>query len=154
MQVHLSAEQHFADAPTAVFEQSLVPSRFVAAFRGAGPIPALTKIELLGEPALGAQRAVHSSDGAVLRERITAFEPGVRHAYQLSGLRPPLAWLVSQGEADWRFERTPGGGTQVRWDYVFTLTTALAWPLAAPLLKLFMQRAMRECLQALAEGKH
>lgn len=150
MQVRLSAEQHFADAPASVFAQSLDPSRFVAAFRGAGPIPALTKIELMGEPALGAQRAVHSSDGAVLRERITAFEPGVRHAYQLSGLRPPLAWLVSQGEADWRFERTPGGGTQVRWDYVFTLTTALAWPLAAPLLKLFMQRAMRECLQALA----
>lgn len=152
MQVRLSAEQYFADAPTAVFAGSLDPSRFVAAFRGAGPIPALTKIELLGEPALGAERAVHSSDGAVLHERITAFEPGVRHAYQLSGLRPPLAWLVSQGEADWRFAAV-GNGTQVCWEYVFTLTTPLVWPLAAPLLKIFMQRAMRECLQALAEGQ-
>lgn len=153
MQVHLSAEQHYADAPTGVFARSLDPLRFVAAFRGAGPIPALTKIELLGEPALGAERAVHSSDGAVLHERITAFEPGVRHAYELSGLRPPLAWLVRRGEADWRFEPMRDGGTQVRWDYVFTLTTPLAWPLAAPLLKLFMQRAMRDCLQALAAGE-
>ncbi|MFT3808006.1 SRPBCC family protein [Arenimonas sp.] len=167
MQVRLSAEQRFAAAPALVFAQSLDPQGFVAAFRGAGPIPALTRIELLGEPALGAQRAVHSSDGAVLHERITAFEPGVRHAYELSGLRPPLAWLVRKGEADWRFApvaavahynlmaegfiRIPEG-TDVRWDYVFTLTTPLVWPLAAPLLKLFMQRAMRECLRALAQG--
>ena len=150
MPVRLSAEQHFADAPDVVFARSLDPRRFVAAFRGAGPIPALTKIELLGEPALGAERAVHSRDGAVLHERITAFESGVRHAYQLSGLRPPLAWLVRRGEADWRFAAL-GEGTHVRWDYVFTLTTPLVWPLAAPLLKLFMQRAMRDCLQALAE---
>ena len=153
MQVRLSVQQLFADAPASVFARSIDPRRFVAAFRGAGPIPALTKIELLGEPALGAQRAVHSSDGAVLHERITAFEPGARHAYQLSRLRPPLAWLVRKGEADWRFALSPDGGTDVRWDYLFTLTTPVVWPLAAPLLKLFMQRAMRECLQALAEGE-
>ena len=150
MQVLLSAEQPFVAAPDVVFARSLDPQRFVAAFRGAGPIPALIKIELLGEPALGAERAVHSRDGAVLHERITAFEPGLRHAYELSGLRPPLAWLVSKGEADWRFALSPDGGTHVRWDYLFTLTTPLVWPLAAPLLKLFMRRAMRECLQALA----
>jgi hypothetical protein len=149
MQVHLVAEQHVAAAPARVFALALDPACFVRAFRGAGPIPALTRIEQLGEPMLGAERDVHSDDGAVLRERITAFEPAERHAYELSGLQPPLAWLVRQGEADWRFE-AEGEGTRVRWDYVFTLTSPLAWPLAAPLLKIFMRRAMRDGLRRLA----
>lgn len=149
MQVRLCAELYFTATPERVFSSTLDPARFVAAFRGAGPIPALTAIELLGEPGVGAARAVHSADGAVLHERITAFEPAQRHAYTLSGLRPPLAWLVRRGEADWCFE-PEGDGTRVRWSYVFTLTSPLAWPLAAPLLKLFMQRAMRDCLRALA----
>ena len=123
----------------------------MAAFRGAGPIPALTRIAQLGEPAEGAERAVHSADGAVLRECITAFEPGARHAYALSGLKPPLAWLVRRGDADWRFV-AEGDGTRVRWDYLFSLTTPLLWPIAAPLLKGFMQRAMRDCLAALARS--
>ena len=99
MHVHLSAEQHFAATPAVAFALTLDPERFVAAFRGAGPIPALTRIAQLGEPAEGAERAVHSADGAVLRECITAFEPGARHAYALSGLKPPLAWLVRRGDA-------------------------------------------------------
>lgn len=149
MQVRLSAEQRFDAAPATVFTWALDPARFVEAFRGAGPIPALTNIELHGPPGLGAERSVHSADGAVLRERVTAFEPGRRHGYTLSGLRPPLAWLVRTGEADWRFE-PDGEGSRVRWDYVFTLTSALAWPIAAPMLTLFMQRAMRDCLGALS----
>ena len=148
MQVLVSAEQRFSAAPAIVFAGSLDPVRFVAAFRGAGPIPALTRIELLSPPALGAERAVTSADGAVLHERITAFVLGERHAYELSGLKPPLAWLVRKGEADWRFV-ADGSGTLVRWNYVFTLTTPLVWPIAAPLLKIFMQDAMRECLLAL-----
>lgn len=149
MKVHLSATQQVAALPTSVFALALDPVRFVQAFSGAGPIPALTRIEPLGAPALGAMRRVHSSDGAVLCERITAFEPARRHAYELSGLRPPLAWLVRRGEADWLFEPA-GAGTHVRWDYAFTLTSPAAWPLAAPLLRVFMQRAMRRCLRALA----
>lgn len=149
MQVHLSAEQRIQATPAAVFALALDPLRFVQAFRGAGPIPALTRIDRLAEPALGAERAVHSADGAVLHERITAYVPDQRHAYELSGLRPPLAWLVRHGEADWHFG-AEGDATHVRWTYVFTLTSPLAWPLAAPLLKLFMQRAMRDCLRALA----
>lgn len=149
MKVCLSVEQSFAASPDAVFALALDPDHFVRAFRGAGPIPALTRIEQLGEPMLGAQREVHSADGAVLQERITAFDPAERHAYELSGLKPPLSWLVRQGEADWRFIED-GQGTRVRWDYAFTLTSPLAWPLAAPLLRIFMQRAMRDGLRALA----
>jgi hypothetical protein len=38
----------------------------------------------------------------------------------------------------------------VTWDYAFTLTHALAWPIAAPLLHLFMRTAMQNCLDAMA----
>lgn len=150
MQIRLSAEQRFDAAPASVFARALDPQRFVSAFRGAGPIPALTRIELHGEPALDAERSVHSADGAVLRERITGFEFGKRHTYTLSGLRPPLAWLVRQGDAEWRFDGDDEG-TRVRWAYAFTLTSPLAWPIAAPLLGLFMHRAMRDCLRTLAQ---
>jgi len=38
----------------------------------------------------------------------------------------------------------------VSWDYAFTLTSVFAWPLAAPLLHIFMRGAMRRCLAAMA----
>jgi len=40
----------------------------------------------------------------------------------------------------------------VIWRYRFELATPLAWPLAAPLLTIFMQGAMRRCLAAMAQA--
>jgi hypothetical protein len=149
MLVALSVERTIHAAPAAVFELALDPARFPATFRGCGPIPALRRINLTSAPAVGATRAVESSDGSVLTERITAYDPPHRHAYVLTGMRPPLAWLARAGNADWSFANVDNG-TQVQWNYAFELTSLFAWPVAFPLLQIFMRAAMRRCLAAMA----
>ena len=142
MVIDLIARLTLAAAPATVFALTLDALRFPTLFRGFGPIPALTRISLHAAPAV---------DGGRMTECITALEPGHRHAYSLSGFRPPLSWLVRAGHADWQFTAN-GDGTTVVWRYRFELTTPLVWPLAAPLLKIFMQGAMRRCLLAMAQA--
>jgi len=149
MKIEICVARTLAAPPAAAFALALDASRFAATFTGCGPIPALRRITVHGAPAVGSTREVESSDGSLLTERITAFDPPRQHAYTLSGLQPPLAWLVSTGDADWTFADADGA-TRVNWRYAFTLTSALAWPLAAPLLHVFMRAAMRRCLDAMA----
>lgn len=147
--VLLAASRTIRATPQATFALTLDPERFPAVFRGYGPIPAIRAITLHAPPAIGATRELRNSDGSKPVERITALDAPRRHAYVLSGLAAPFSWLVRAGHADWTFERRDSG-THVRWEYRFELTSALAWPLAAPLLHLFFVRAMRRCLAAMA----
>lgn len=149
MRVQVSVERTISAPASAVFALALDAERFPATFRGCGPIPGLRRIVLHAPPALGSTRDVESSDGSVMTERITELDPPRRHCYTLSGLRPPLAWLVSQGNADWTFADA-GTATRVTWRYTFELTSAFAWPVAWPLLHVFMGGAMRRCLAAMA----
>ena len=145
MAVHLAADRWFDAPPDAVFALSVDPARFPALFAGMGPIPALTRITPDAPSAVGATRQVVSADGSNLTERIVAWDPPRLHRYVLSGFAAPLAWLVRAGTAEWRFADRDGG-TAGAWTYDFELTSPAAWPLAAPLLKVFMQGAMRRCL--------
>ena len=148
MHVQLEVERLFSALPEAVFALALDPERFPATFTGCGPIPAIRRITAHAAPAVGSTRTLENSDGSVLGERITAFEPARRHAYVLTGLRAPLGWLVREGQADWTFDARDGG-TQVCWRYRFELTSPLVWPIAWPLLQGFMRTAMRRCLEAM-----
>jgi hypothetical protein len=149
MQVHCHAERNFSCPPARVFELMVDPVRFPLAFRGYGLIPAIRTIELETPLAAGAIRRIHNADGSTLTEQITILDPPSLHAYTLGGFRPPFSWLVVRGDARWSVD---GEDSQafVRWDYVFTLSTGLAWPLAAVLLRVFMARAMQRCLDNMA----
>lgn len=149
MKIALIVDRTIAAPADAVFALALDPRQFPTTFAGCGPIPALRRITPHASPAIGMTRDVESSDGSVLTERITALQPPHRHAYTLSGLRPPLAWLVKSGDADWSFAEV-GAGTHVIWRYAFTPTSAFAVPVAWPLLRIFMRAAMRRCLAAMA----
>jgi uncharacterized protein YndB with AHSA1/START domain len=149
MGIELRVERTINAPPATVFALALDAARFPATFRGCGPIPALRRITANIPSAVGSTRTVESSDGSIMTERITAFDAPHRHAYTLSGLRPPLAWLARGGDAEWTFA-SAGDGTRVSWRYAFTLTSAVAWPIAAPLLHIFMRGAMRRCLAAMA----
>jgi hypothetical protein len=151
MIIKLRVERAIAAPVDAVFALALDTERFPATFRGCGPIPALRRITAHTPAAVGSTRSVESSDGSALTERVTALDPPRRHAYTLSGLRPPLAWLVRSGDAEWTFVEA-NGGTCVTWCYAFTLTTVLVLPLAWLLLQLFMRVAMRRCLRAMARA--
>ena len=149
MGIQVRVERTIRAPATAVFALALDGARFPAMFRGYGPIPALRRMTAQAPAAVGSTRLVESSDDSILTERITALDPPHRHAYTLSGLRPPLAWLARGGDALWTF--TPAGdATRVSWRYAFTLTSAFAWPVAALLLHVFMRGAMRRCLAAMA----
>lgn len=148
MHLDLQAIAHFAAAPERMFALAVDAERFPSLFRGFGPIPALRRITLHGPLAVGVTRDVEGADGVVMLETVTALDPGRRHAYTLSRLRPPLSWLVRVGQADWTFVPRDGG-TEVTWRYRFELTSPLAWPIAAPLLRIFMQGAMQRCLAAM-----
>ena len=149
MNVLLRTERKIRASPEAVYALSLDAQRFPTVFTGFGPIPGLRRITLHAPLAIGSTRELEDNDGLVLNERITALDPGRRHAYTLSGLHPPLAWLVRTGLADWRFAPV-AEGTQVVWTYDFELTSPLAWPLAWPLLNNCMRGAMRRCLDAMS----
>ncbi|MGH8081940.1 MAG: SRPBCC family protein [Lysobacter sp.] len=155
MHLSLTAERRIAAAPEAVFALALDCDRFPTFFQGYGPIPGLKRITPLSPAAVGSLRSLENLDGSKLMERITALETPHRHAYLLSGFQPPLAWLAREGHADWSFERESVDGndsTRVVWRYRFELTSALAWPLAAPLLHGFMRAAMQRCLDRMAQA--
>lgn len=152
MHIDLQATSHFAAAPQTVFALAVDGERFPSLFRGYGPIPGLRRITLHGPLAVGVTRDVEGEDGAVMLETVTALDPGRRHAYTLSRLRAPLSWLVRAGHADWDFAPRDGG-TDIVWRYRFEPTSPLAWPIAAPLLRVFMQGAMRRCLAAMVQAR-
>ena len=151
MNIKLCVTRTINAQPAAAFALALDADRFPATFSGCGPIPGLLRITPHAPPAVGSTREVESSDGSRLTERITALDPPQRHAYTLSGLRPPLAWLVRTGDADWTFAQD-NGGTRVVWRYAFTLTSVFVLPLAWPLLHVFMRGAMQRCLAAMARS--
>lgn len=149
MQVVVTAARCCPAPVAAVFACAVDPARFPAMFRGFGPVAGITRIDYADAPAMGARRRVTFTDGSSLQETVTAWDEPVRHAYQLTGFRPPMSWLVREGNADWRF-RAQGSDADVTWSYVFTLSGVLAWPFAKPLLAWCMGTAMRRCLDALA----
>lgn len=146
MSIVLVVQHRFAHPVDEVFALSVDTERFPQTFAGYGPIPALRRIVLDGALRVGSEREVHSSDGSVLRERVTALHPPLHHAYTLSGFRAPLGWLVRTGHADWQLQPLQDGAL-VTWCYRFEPTHAAARPLAGLLLRSCMQPAMRRCLQ-------
>jgi hypothetical protein len=151
MNVLLRTEREIRALPEAAYALSLDTERFPALFTGFGPIPGLRRVTLHAPSAVGSTRELEDNGGLVLEEHITALDPGRRHAYTLTGLHPPLAWLARSGRAEWTFAPVTQG-TQVVWTYDFELTGRLAWPIAWPLLHGFMRGAMRRCLEAMARA--
>ena len=147
MAITLTVQRCLPASAAAVFALITDGARFP--FPGYGPISAIKTVVLDAPLAVGSTRQIHNADGTVLTERITALDPPVRHAYELSGFSAPFSWLVRLGEADWTLQATEGG-TLVRWSYRFSLTSPIVYPLSAPLLKIFMRRAMQRCLAAMS----
>lgn len=151
MKVRCHASVVLPCPPEVAYARVVDADGFAALFVGFGPIPAVREVRLDAPLAPGSTRRVHNSDGSVLLERITALDPPCRHAYVLSGFSAPFSWLVTRGDADWCITRIDTG-TRVDWQYEFALTHALAYPVAAPLLGIFMRGAMRRCLANLARS--
>jgi membrane protease YdiL (CAAX protease family)/uncharacterized protein YndB with AHSA1/START domain len=130
-----------------VFDVVVAPETIPLVFHGHGPIPGSTHAEMVddGGMAVGAIRRVTNTDGSVVDEKITGFDPPSHQAYRLvSGVRFPFTLLVEGASGEWRFEQE-GDGTQINWTFGFDLTSAFAWPIARLLSRPFgvaMQQAL------------
>jgi uncharacterized protein YndB with AHSA1/START domain len=133
--------------PEQVFDFVTAPDAVARTFHGHGPIPGAVRSELIGEQSMrvGSIRRVHNSDGSIVDEEILELERPRAQAYRLvSGLRPPLSWLVRTAAGRWTFTAVPSG-TRVDWTFDFVLRSPLLWPFVLPLRSPF-QKAMSQAL--------
>jgi len=122
-----------------VFDFSVDCQNFPKYVHKTGIIPGVERVEPEGEDPLapGSRRRVHMTDGSSMVEELTACERPSRHAYRWASLPAvPFRWMVRAAEAHLRFMPT-ATGTRITWDYAFTLTTPLLYPVTALVLVLF-----------------
>ena len=152
MDVNIRVDRRFPMARPELFALAISNDVLVKTFVGAGPIPAIRKAELLtpGPLATGSRRRVSNSDGSVIDEEITALETPSRHIYRLpGGFAFPFNLMVREAEGDWKFSDA-AGGTEIVWNYRFSLTTPLFFPVVAPIVRIFFKKAMERCLAGIA----
>lgn len=96
----------------------------------------------------GDHRRITLTDGSVLDEEILDYTPPALHRYRWSkGLKGPFALLVRSGTGTWDFSEVDGG-TRINWSYDFALKSALAYPLALPIMPLF-RAWLKQSLQSI-----
>jgi hypothetical protein len=149
MKVATSAVIEIAQPPEKVFDYITTPQNFPRNFKGFAVIPGMLREELVGggeKFEVGTVRRVYGADKSVLVEKVARLDRPRLFAYDIiGGIKFPLALLARTGHTEWHVAPAPSG-TTLRWDYDFTLTSPLAVPLAAPVVKIFMRRAMQLCL--------
>lgn len=114
------------------------------------PVAGVKKCEFFDGHSLkvGDHRRVTLTDGSVLDEEILDYAPPTLHRYRWSkGLKGPFAFLVRHGTGTWTFTEV-GGGTRIDWGYEFSLKSALAYPLALPIMPLF-RAWLKQSLQSI-----
>lgn len=148
MQVYTGVSQEIKASPERVFELATAIATLPKVFKGYGPIPAIVDAEIVGggEIREGAIRRVKNSDGSVIDEEIICLKRPEKQVYRLlRGFKPPFSLLVRSGGGDWTFS-TFDGGTSITWKFYFELTSFLAYPLMALIMKRYFRQALQDCL--------
>jgi Polyketide cyclase / dehydrase and lipid transport len=95
-----------------------------------GPIPPIKAVrdQTGGWDAAGQTRVVLMLGLGSMQEELTSVDPPRSFAYTLSGVKGPLAPLVSSVEGKWSFAPA-GTGTQVTWQWTLHAKSAVTAPL-------------------------
>jgi hypothetical protein len=153
MLVKTNALVEIPASPEIVFDFVTSLSNLPKVFRGFGPIPAIVKAEMAdgGEMREGGVRRIENSDGSVIDEEIITFKKPERQSYRLvRGFKFPISLLIESGGGDWKFTTT-AKGTRIDWEFYFTLTSPVLYPVGLLLVQVFMQTAMQQCLDRIQE---
>lgn len=147
MDLRVAVSRRYEHPLEATYDLATDNLRLPEIFLGFGPIAPIVKVEMIdgAAPAPGASVRIYNGDGTVLRQEIYELDRPRTHFYRLVDLKPPFAWLVRQGDSQWRFA-PEGAGCRIDWQYTFALTSPAVLPLALPLVKVFMRTAMARCL--------
>ncbi len=149
-------------AKSVVVEQSrTIPVSAEHAFRGTlpiplpvifahwyGPIPPIKQVrdQTGGWDAAGQTRTVVLAGGGSMREELTSVDPPRSFGYTLTGIKGPLAPLVSSVDGEWGFTRV-GDRTDVTWRWTIHPRSALAvlvMPVFGRVWKGYARRALEE----------
>lgn len=151
-----------ARVPATLAFDRVVPRDDSTLFRGFLVLPAVVGVSDVSGAwsRAGETRTVHLSDGGSFRERILRFEPPDgsgsvgRFDYRVTDFTGALAHLVSDAEAEWRYEPHPNGGSRIVWRYAYRPLPRRRFVirrLIGPLWSAYMRRGMAECVRV-AEG--
>jgi len=148
MQIKTEVSIDVARGREEVFAFAATTENLTKFFPGKGPIPGITGASLVGggEVKAGTVRHVQMTDGSELDETFIEFTRPSGYAYQMSRLRPPLSYLVTVAEGRWIYTGD-ASSTHIVWQYCCTLTSPLAAPIAALVVKGFMKSAMADALK-------
>jgi hypothetical protein len=162
---HARAAPRFPMAKSVVVEQSrAIPVAVEDAFartlpiplelicsRWYGPIPPIKEVrqQTGGWDAAGQTRVVLMVGGGSAREELTSVDPPRSFGYTLSGVKGPLAPLVSSVEGKWSFSPA-GTGTTVTWQWVLHPKSAVTAPVLPVFGRLWKGYA-RQVLETLSE---
>lgn len=92
--------------------------------------------------AAGQSRVITMVGGGSVREKLTSVDPPRAFSYTLSGIKGPLAPLVSSVDGTWSFAPA-GTGTKVTWQWTLHPKSALSAPLLPAFGKMWQGYARR-----------
>lgn len=140
MQIHAQAVVEVPRPSTEVFDYTVAGENFATIMGARGLIPGVVSVTLIDATVVtkGVRRRVALSDNSYVIEEVLDMTRPSRQAYRWdSKLKFPLSLLVAGAEAEWLYTPTPSGGTRIEWNYDFTLTTPLVYPLATIMVSQF-----------------
>lgn len=132
MQITINTEISIARPREQVFKYLTDGDTYIKVLLPLFPLPGVQSVTLkdADKPAKGVLRHIGLSDGSTVDEMIDEHDVPNVHCYSWGDeLQLPLSLITRGAAARWDFEETESG-THVRWGYVFTLTSPIAYPVA------------------------
>lgn len=104
----------------------------------------------------GLSRTVHFTDGSKAKEQLLTVEPSQSFTYEISEFTGINKFLVSSIYGAWKFSQNSASTTDIQWTYSLVChnaaTRLIVQAIVAPMLKRYLQRALRVIEQDLKKS--
>jgi polyketide cyclase/dehydrase/lipid transport protein len=135
-------------APVAQCFDYIVPVDLSHIFRAYLFLPGVSRTDETGRwQTPGLVRIVYFTDGSQAREQLLTVEPSRSFTYEITQFTGINKFLVSRIYGVWNFNQNSLNQTEIEWTYSLSchnrLTQLVARLVVAPMLKTYLQRALR-----------